>query len=77
LIDLEIVTRTEQRVGMLRERVVDLQVQEMELQARLDDLDYRMTPEVSVSNLRSLKLRRSLNAFGSDKVRSPLSGEGL
>ena len=45
LIDLEIVTRTEQRVGMLRERVFDLQVQEMDLQARLDDLDYRMTPE--------------------------------
>ncbi|MGA9770987.1 MAG: hypothetical protein WBV94_18270 [Blastocatellia bacterium] len=44
LIDLEILARTEQRAEALRARLFDLQVQELNLQARIEDLDYQLLP---------------------------------
>ena len=45
LTDLEILTRTEQRVESLRTRLFELQVQELNLQARIEDLDYQLLPD--------------------------------
>jgi hypothetical protein len=45
LVELEIVARTEKRAEALREKLLDIQMQELILQARLDDLDYRLSPE--------------------------------
>jgi hypothetical protein len=45
LIDLEILARTEQRAEALRARLFDLQVQELNLQARIEDLDYQLLPD--------------------------------
>lgn len=43
LLDRE--TRAEERSEALRARLFDLQMEEIDLLARLDDLDYRLTPE--------------------------------
>jgi len=45
LTDLEILTRTEQRAESLRTRLFELQVQELNLQARIEDLDYQLLPD--------------------------------
>ena len=45
LIDLEKLTRSENRSDDLRAQLLDLQMKEIDLQARLDDLDYLMRPE--------------------------------
>lgn len=45
LTDLEILARTEQRAESLRTRLFELQVQELNLQARIEDLDYQLLPE--------------------------------
>jgi hypothetical protein len=44
-IDLEMATRAEQRVESLRAQLFDLEMIELELQARVDDLDYQLTPD--------------------------------
>jgi hypothetical protein len=45
LIELEILTRAEQRAEALRAKLFDLQMGEIQLQSCLEDLDYRLTPE--------------------------------
>ncbi|HKP85322.1 MAG TPA: hypothetical protein VJZ26_04450 [Blastocatellia bacterium] len=45
LMDLEIMEKAEQRAEELRAKLFDLQMQEIALQACIDDLDYRMTPD--------------------------------
>jgi chromosome segregation ATPase len=45
LSNLDILARAEQRAETLRARLLDLQMQELNLQARLDDLDYRLLPD--------------------------------
>ena len=45
LVDLEIITRAEERAEALRAKVFDLQIQELDLQAYLEELDYRLTPD--------------------------------
>ena len=45
LTDLELLARTEQRAESLRTRMFELQVQELNLQARIEDLDYQLLPE--------------------------------
>jgi prefoldin subunit 5 len=67
LIDLEIVMRAEQRVEAMRAKLADLQMQELELLTRLDDLEYLSTPD---------GIQRALNFVGSvrpmDELRSAL-----
>jgi chromosome segregation ATPase len=45
LIELEVLTRAEQRAEALRAKLFELQMQEIYLQSVLEDLDYRMSPE--------------------------------
>ena len=45
LIEMEMLTRAERRAEDLRSRLLDLQMKEIELQAYLEDLDYRLRPE--------------------------------
>ncbi|HTG18138.1 MAG TPA: hypothetical protein VK747_23025, partial [Blastocatellia bacterium] len=45
LIDVELLTRAENRSDALRTQLLDLQMKEIDLQARLGDLDYRLRPE--------------------------------
>src|ERR1044071_405296 len=45
LTDLEILARTEQRAESLRTRLFELQMQELNLQARIEDLDYQLLPD--------------------------------
>ena len=44
-IDRETAARAEERAEALRARLFDLAVKELDLSARLDDLDYRSSPE--------------------------------
>ena len=43
--DLELLTRAENRADALRAQLGNLQMREMELQARIEELDYQMKPE--------------------------------
>lgn len=43
--DAEMLARAENRADALRDQLVNLQMREIELQARLDELEYRMKPE--------------------------------
>lgn len=45
VIDRETAARTEDRAESLRSRLFDLTIKELDLAARLDDLDYRSSPE--------------------------------
>lgn len=45
LIELEILTRAEQRAEALRAKLFDLETHELYLQSRLEYLDYRMRPD--------------------------------
>ena len=44
-VDLELLTRAENRADALRAQLGNLQMREMELQARIEELDYQMKPE--------------------------------
>jgi septal ring factor EnvC (AmiA/AmiB activator) len=76
-IDVELLTRAENRSDALRAQLLDLQMKEIDLQARLDDLDYRLKPEsinqalVFVGSVRPLdELRDDLRArIESEKTR--------
>jgi chromosome segregation ATPase len=43
--DVEMLARAENRADALRDQLANLQMREIELQARIDELDYRMKPE--------------------------------
>ena len=53
LLDLEALARAEERADVLRTKLFDIQTQEFDLQGRIDDLDYRMTPD-SIQRVLSL-----------------------
>lgn len=44
-IDAQLLARAENRADALREQLVNLKMREIELQARVDEIDYRMKPE--------------------------------
>jgi hypothetical protein len=44
--DRELLARAEQRSETLWAKLFEIQLQEIDLQTRLDDLDYRLTPDV-------------------------------
>jgi len=77
LIDVELLTRAENRADALRTQLLDLQMKEIDLQARLDDLDYRLRPEnlqqalIFVGSVRPMdELRDDLRArIESEKTR--------
>jgi hypothetical protein len=58
LIDVEMLKRAEQRGDVLRTQLLDLQMKEFDVQARLDDLDYRLRPE---------SIQQALALFGSPR----------
>jgi predicted nucleic acid-binding Zn-ribbon protein len=66
LIDLEMLTRAEDRSDALRAQLLDLQMKEIDLQARLDDLDYRLTPE---------NIQQAFALVGSARPMDELRGE--
>jgi hypothetical protein len=45
LVEIEMLIRAEHRAETLRAQLLDLQMREIELQARLEELDYRLRPE--------------------------------
>jgi uncharacterized protein YlxW (UPF0749 family) len=45
LLDLEVVARAEDRAAALRMQLFNIQTQEFDLQSRIEELDYRLTPE--------------------------------
>jgi hypothetical protein len=45
LVEIEMLMRAEHRAEALRVQLLDLQMKEIELQAQLEDLDYRLLPE--------------------------------
>lgn len=45
LTNLEMLARTEQRAESLRTRLFEIQVQELNLQSRIEDTDYQLMPE--------------------------------
>ena len=58
LIDVEMLSRAEHRGDVLRAQLLDLQMKEIDVQARLDDLDYRLRPE---------SIQQALALFGSPR----------
>lgn len=77
LTERELLARAEERAESLRTRVFDIKMQELDLQARLEDLDYRSSPEsltrliVFISSVRPMdELRDTLRGrFESEKAR--------
>jgi hypothetical protein len=67
LVEREIAARAEERAETLRARLFDLQIEELELQARIEDLNYRLTPEAIQ---RSLWLATSVRPM--DELREAL-----
>lgn len=67
LVEREITARAEERAETLRAKVFDLQMEEIELQARIEDLNYRLTPEAIQ---RSLWLATSVRPM--DELREAL-----
>ena len=67
LIDIDAVARAEQRAEALRNQLFDLEMRELDLRARIDDLDYEMTPD---------RIQRALAFVGSvrpmDELRDAL-----
>ena len=45
LSDIELLARAEERVESLRAKLFNIQMQEIDLQAYIEELDFRMTPE--------------------------------
>ena len=45
LSDAERVAKAEERVEAMRAKLVDIQMHELDLQARLDDLEFRLSPD--------------------------------
>jgi hypothetical protein len=74
LIDVELLTRAENRSDALRAQLLDLQMKEIELQARLDDLDYRLTPESLTQALVFVGSVRPMDELRDD-LRARIEGE--
>jgi hypothetical protein len=74
LIDVEMLKRAEQRGDALRTQLLDLQIKEFDVQARLDDLDYRLTPESIQQALALVGSPRPIDELRDD-LRARLEGE--
>ena len=74
LIDVELLKRAEQRGDVLRTQLLDLQTKEFDVQARLDDLDYRLRPERIQQALALLGSPRPIDELRDD-LRARLEGE--
>lgn len=70
----ELLMRAEQRAEDLRNKLFDLQSREFALQARLDELDYQMTPEAIQRTLVFVSSVRPLDELR-DALRTRLEGE--
>ena len=62
-IDNDRLARAEQRVDQLRAKLFELETREMDLLARLDDLDYRLTPEAVQRALAFVGSPRPMDEF--------------
>jgi hypothetical protein len=62
-IDSDRLARAEQRVDQLRAKLFELETREMDLLARLDDLDYRLTPEAIQRALAFVGSPRPMDEF--------------
>jgi septal ring factor EnvC (AmiA/AmiB activator) len=74
LIDVEMLKRSEQRGDVLRAQLLDLEMKEIEIQARIDDLDYRLRPECIQQALALLGSPRPIDELRDD-LRARLEGE--
>ena len=63
LIDLEIAARLEARAEALRAKLLELQLQEIYLQACLDDLNYLLTPEGTYKALAFIGSPRPMDEY--------------
>jgi len=61
--DSERMARAEQRVDQLRAKLFELETREMDLLARIDDLDYRLTPEAIQRALAFVGSPRPMDEF--------------
>ena len=74
LIDVEMLKRAEQRGDVLRAQLFDLKMKEIDVQARIDDLDYRLRPESIQQALALLGSPRPMDELRDD-LRARLEGE--
>jgi hypothetical protein len=72
--DVDILVRAEKRVERLRDQLLDLQVQEISLQCRLDDLDYRLTAESIQTTMMFVGSPRPMDELR-DELRQRLEAE--
>jgi hypothetical protein len=61
--DSDRIARAEQRVDQLRAKLFELETREMDLLARIDDLDYRLTPEAIQRALAFVGSPRPMDEF--------------
>jgi predicted nucleic acid-binding Zn-ribbon protein len=66
LITLESLARAEQRVEALRTRLMEIQMNELEVQGRIEQLDYQLRPD---------QIQRALAFVGSARPMDELRGE--
>jgi len=62
-VDSDRLARAEQRVDQLRAKLFELETREMDLLTRLDDLDYRLTPEAIQRALAFVGSPRPMDEF--------------
>jgi hypothetical protein len=74
LIDVEMLKRAEYRGDVLRAQVLDLEMKEIDIQARIDDLDYRLRPECIEQALSLVGSPRPIDELRDD-LRGRLEGE--
>jgi len=72
--DREMLARAEQRSETLWAKLFEIQLQELDLQARLDDLDYRLTPDGIRQALAFVGSVRPMDELR-DALRTKLEGE--
>ena len=72
LIDLELVAK--QRAEVLRAQLFDLEMRELDLRARVDDLDYQLTPDSIQRSLAFVGSARPMDELR-DALRVRLEGE--
>ena len=74
LIDVEMLKRAEQRGDILRAQLLELEMKEIDIQARIDDLDYRLRPESIQQALALVGSPRPMDELRDD-LRARLEGE--
>jgi hypothetical protein len=74
LIAVEMLKRAEQRGDILRAQLFDLKMKEIDVEARIDDLDYRLRPESIQQALALVGSPRPMDELRDD-LRARLEGE--